>query len=78
MFRGQTPGLTPELRDRFGAPASAGHCLTRHPGRAVVTEIGLLRAATRVREVETHHSTAAFGHLSTALVAYENRLSCHV
>jgi hypothetical protein len=46
--------------------------------RAVVAQVGLLCAATRVVERDALHRAFAFLHLGTTVVAHKDCLSCHV
>jgi hypothetical protein len=51
--------------------------MTGHAGRAIVAEIRLLGTTPRVRVIEAHHGASTLRHLFAALVADEDRLSCH-
>ena len=51
--------------------------MSGHLTRAVVAEVGLLRAAPCIRVVQPQCRALAFAHLSTTLVANENGLSSH-
>lgn len=66
------------LRDGLGPATSAGNRLAGHFGGAVVAEIGLLRSPTSVGVIQPHDRTPALGDFARALVAHEDRLSCHV
>jgi len=60
-------------------PASApSDRMSGHSGRAIVTEISLLGAASCVGVIETHHGTTTLGNLFATVVADEDRLSRHV
>src|SRR6266496_3171054 len=74
---------------RVSPPPSSGRCGLRPaaaPGRgvagqlarAVVAEIRLLRAATRIREIETHRRAFSFRHFLAAVVADEHCLACQL
>src|SRR5436190_4438463 len=57
---------------------SPGGCLPRHLACTVVAEIGLLRAAARVREVEPHRRAFSFFDFPAAVVTDEHCLACQV
>ena len=71
-------GLNPSSDSSLGPATPTSHRLARHFRGAAVAEIGLLRTAAGVREIETHHGASALGHFARALVAHEDRLSRHV
>jgi hypothetical protein len=78
---GQAPATEPGpigLGDRLRPAAAASDLLARHTGCAVVAEICLLRSASGVRVIEAHDGAATLGYFLAAVVAYEDRLSCHV
>src|SRR4029077_3924227 len=59
-------------------PAAATGCGSAgKPCRAVVAEIGLLRAAAGIRVVQAHGRALAFGHFLAAVVTDEHRLAGH-
>jgi hypothetical protein len=68
-----------ELRSSGGlrTPAATGNGLARHFAGAGVTEIGLLRASTRVREVDPHHCALRLVDFLAAIVANQPRNTCH-
>src|SRR5207237_4021824 len=58
-------------------PASTpGHCRAGHRAGAVVAEIGLLRAAAGVREVDPHYCAAPLGHFLRTFVTNEPGHTC--
>jgi hypothetical protein len=66
-----------ELRSgRLGPPATAGDRLTGHLARAGVTEIGLLRAASRIGEIDPHDGAFSLVDFLAAIVADEPRYTC--
>jgi hypothetical protein len=62
---------------RLRPPASPRDLLARHLSGAVVAQVGLLRTAPRIGEVDAHHRPAIFGDFSRTAVAHEDRLSRH-
>jgi hypothetical protein len=65
------------IRGRLRPTAAAGGCATRHLAGAVVTEIGGLRPSAGVRVRDAQCGALALADLDAAVVANENRLSCH-
>jgi hypothetical protein len=65
------------LGSGFRPSAATGDGGPGHPARAAVAEIRLLRAASRVGVIETHHCALSFTDFGAAAVAYQNGLSSH-
>src|SRR5213592_2576996 len=74
---GSDPSLLVLSGGRLRPPAPAGDDLAGHLARARVAEIGLLRTAARVGEVDAHHRTLRLLHFLAAVVAHEPRNTCH-
>src|ERR1041384_746534 len=74
----------PSVRIRSGRgrglrpAAAAGDGLARQLPRAVVAEIGLLRAAAGVGEVEAHRRAFSLLNFAPAVVADEHGLACQI
>src|SRR5919204_6911686 len=67
-----------ELRSSRLRPASAAcHGLAGHLAGACVAEVGLLRSAPRIGEVDPHHRTLRLLHFFAAVVADQPRNTCH-
>ena len=71
------PGPERRLRGRLGLAAAAGGRAAGHRAGAVVAEVRRLGAPSGVGVGDAERSALALTDLGTAVVAHEDRLSCH-
>jgi hypothetical protein len=72
------PPWAPLCGCRLRPPASPRDGVTGHSARAVVAQIGLLRTAAGIGEVQPHHGAFSFTDFPAAVVTDEHGLACQV